>query len=265
MNSAHKEHVKSYYDQDSVTFKKRNEVNQTLQKIRDEFRAEIELYPAKSMLEIGYGPGFDIVYFAAKYPDRKVCGIDISPDMRKVALGQVADKQLQNVQLEVGTLSDIPRLFQGQKFDQIVVFFGALNTESAIDYAEDIFHQVLSDDGVMMLTIVNKWYLLGVLKPLLKMRFKIAFRRFQKVWGGYSLKKFLPSKCYSSRQVRNFFPNSELLHRRGFSILFPAWYENHLTQKFPKLSRRLWKIDLWLQKTPFWNLGEYSLYIFKKG
>lgn len=256
--------VQEYYDKDAATFKKRNAVNQTLQKIRSEFRKETELFPAQSMLEIGYGPGFDIVYFAAKYPERKVCGIDISPDMQKVAKAQVEENQLNNVQLEVGTLADIERLFAGQKFDAIVVYFGALNTESLIDNAEAVFHKMLNENGIMLLTIVNKWFLLGVLKPLLKFRFKIAFKRFRKVWGGYSLTKFLPSKCYSSRQVRNFFTGSTLIHRRGFSILFPAWYENHLTLKYPKLCNWLWKADLLLQKTPFWNLGEYALYVFKK-
>lgn len=256
--------VQNYYDQDSANFENRYWENQTLQKIRESFRSETKISPHSSILEIGFGPGLDTIYFAEQHPTCNIFGIDISNGMHAYAEHQRQKKQLDNLTLKVGSVEDIQSLFPNQKFDLIYVYFGALNTVDNIEEIQEYLNTALKPDGSMVLTFVNKWYLMSILKPLVKLKFKIATKRLGKVWGGYSPAKFLASKCYSSRDIKQHFNAFDMVKRRGYSILFPAWYENHLFKKRPNLCQKLWNIDLALQRTPFWNLGEYSLYIFKR-
>lgn len=255
--------VKSYYDEDSVSFKSRGEANPLLARIRDSFREEAKGINFENALEIGYGPGFDLVHFASHHPDAKVFGMDISSGMREVAQQAIQDAGLDNCEAHVGSVEDIATLFPGKKFDFIYVFFGGLNTVEDLGKAAELLDDALAPGGKMVLTFVNKWYLMGIIKPLAKLKFGLAFRRLKKTWGGYSLSRFLPSKCYSPSQVRKAFSQFHELSFRGYSILFPAWYDAHKYPD-PKVLDGKWNKDLKLNKTPLKGAGEYTLFVFEK-
>jgi len=255
--------VKDYYNIDSEGFEGRYWENITLQRIRNSFREESDKFEFNSILEIGFGPGLDVIYFAEKYPNSQVCGVDISDGMYDWAKKQKEAKNIKNIDLAVGSVENLEELFPNKKFDHIYVYFGALNTVENIGEVQGYLKKALNPDGEMVLTFVNKWYLMAILKPAIKLKFSIAKRRLNKVWGGYSPSKFLKSRCYSSRELKKHFNEFKIVKTRGYSILFPAWYENNINLKRPKLCNFLWKVDKFLQKTPFWNLGEYSLFVFK--
>lgn len=263
MKTDYYEQIKTYYNADSGNFEDRYWENQTLQRIRNSFRKVSDRYSTQSILEIGFGPGLDVIYFAEKNPQSEIFGIDISDGMHDWALKQVNTRKIENVRLAVGSVEDIEIAFSGKQFDHIYVYFGALNTVENIGEIQDYLKRLLTPDGTMVLTFVNKWYMMAILKPLLKLKIKASRLRLNKVWGGYSPSKFLASKCYSYKEVKEHFNAFEMVEKRGYSILFPAWYENRINVKYPKLCNWLWKVDKALQKTPFWNLGEYSLYVFK--
>lgn len=105
---------------------------------------------------------------------------------------------------------------------------------------------------------------MGMLLPLMKLKFETAFKRIQKTWGGYSPKRQLESKCYSPSEVKRAFKGFKLLRKRGYSILYPAWYQDHLREKLGRFSKFLWKMDQWINQTPFWSKGEYTLFVFEK-
>ncbi|MCQ4142452.1 class I SAM-dependent methyltransferase [Chryseobacterium sp. EO14] len=264
MSSDYYNKVKTYYDKDSVAFEKRYHENSTLKRIRKSFRKETEKYFFNNILEIGFGPGFDIEYFARKFPEKEVYGIDISDGMKNIAMQTMYNEGIKNVSLAVGSVEDVKKRFADTQFDMIIVYFGALNTVENIEEIQEHLLKILSPTGNMTLTFVNKWYLMAIIKPLIKLKFSTAFKRLRKVWGGYSPTQFLPSKCYSSMEIKRYFDKFRIIEKRGYSILYPAWYENRITQKFPNLVERLWKMDKLLQRTPFWNFGEYSLYVFKR-
>lgn len=255
--------VKLYYNEDSSNFEERYWENITLQRIRNSFRNYTNKYTFETILEIGFGPGLDLIYFSEKYSDKKIFGIDISDGMHNWAETQINKKKLENINLKVGSVEDIKDLFRDQVFDHIYVYFGALNTVDNIDTIQACLKEILSPKGIMTLTFVNKWYLAAILLPAVKLKFKIATQRLNKIWGGYSPVKYLESRCYSYKDIKKAFNKFEVVEKRGFSILYPAWYDNRFTIKYPKITNFFWKVDLLLQKTPFWNLGEYTLYIFK--
>ena len=262
-NKSYHQKVGEYYDKDvDYQFEKRSKENPLLDKIRTDFREITSKYAGKNVLEIGSGPGFDIQWYAQAFPDSQVTGMDISRKMVETAKRNIAN--LSNAQSIVGDERSIDEKFKDESLDLIYVFFGALNTVEDLQKASNQIHNKLKKDGFAVLTFVNKWYLREMLVQIIKLNFKIAFSRLKKYWGGYSTTRNLDSKCYSPKQLIQYFKQFQLIERKGYSITYPAWYnfKKHINQE-QKLER-LWQKDQKLQKTIAWSFGEYTLFVFQK-
>jgi len=255
--------VKTYYDHDAIHFEKRYHHNHLLKRIRESFREITTPFEFKNALEIGYGPGLDLLWLAELHPDANVYGIDISDGMYQAAKQNAIDAKRENIFPEIGSVEDIERLYQGKKFELIYVFFGALNTVDDLEKAAVEIQKFLTPGGHAVLTFVNKWYLRGFLVPFIKGRFRIAFARFRKIWGGYSPRNYLPSRCYSLSQIKSAFRGLEILKVRGYSILFPPWYDAP-KWKNDRVLNMLWKTDERIGNSFAKGWGEYSLFIFRK-
>jgi ubiquinone/menaquinone biosynthesis C-methylase UbiE len=253
--------VASYYDEDARDFEQRYEENPVLQRIRSSFREITEQVPFESALEIGCGPGIDVEYFASKYPERQIHAIDISPRMVELARKRCTQKDLGNVHFAAGSVEDIPELFPDRKFDLIFVYFGGLNTVYDLSEAARQIRLISAPDARLVLTFVNRFYLTEIPFWLIKGRFGKAFQRITNRWSGYSDLREISSRPYSAGDVRKAFGSEFLISgRRGFSLFYPAWYRSHLLAKLGSIAETLWKLDCVLSRTPFWNIGEYSLY-----
>ncbi len=256
--------VETYYDGDAEDFDARYWKNPVLQRIRQDFREEVKRYPFRSMLEIGYGSGLDMVHFGNTHPECRVTGIDISAAMQDLAWQKITATSLENVTAEKGSVEDLPDLYPGQKFDMIYVFFGALNTVEDLNKAAEHLWKVTAPGGRLVLSFVNKNYFAGTVIELLKLRFRAAFARHKKEWGGYSPTWYLPSRCYAPGTIRTAFSRFLLIKQKGYSIIHPAWYYHGLNNLLRRLSPYLWKTDKLLNKTFLWSWGEYTLFVFQK-
>jgi SAM-dependent methyltransferase len=264
-DDAYYEAVEAYYDADAIDFEKRYWENPVLRKIRQDFREEVKRHKFKNALEIGYGPGFDLVHFAQIFPDQDWFGIDISPEMQWICDQKIKLIGLKNAKVGVGSVEDVKSIYPNQQFEMIFVFFGALNTVKDLKIAAQELHNLLTPNGKMVLTFVNKWFLQGMLIELLKGKFRSAFSRLRPVWGGYSPTKHLDSKCYSNAAIRFAFNQFVIEGFRGYSIFFPAWYYQRLEAKIPvRLLRFFWSLDKFLGSSLVGNFGEYTRYTFKK-
>lgn len=257
--------VAEYFDIDAADFEERYQENRVLKRLRQSFRCYTEHYPFRNALEVGCGPGIDLTWFGQKYPSRKIFGVDISPGMVKAARKNISLHQLSNVRVETGSVEDIGTLFPGQNFDMIYVYFGALNTVYDLRIAAGHLHRCCSPEAKLILTFVNRFYLADIPLFLMKGLVRRAFERVTNRWRGYSPEKSLNSRCYSSKDIRkNFSHEFRILSQRGYSILYPAWYRhNHLNRFGENLSEKLWRWDKQINRTPFWNTGEYSLYVLE--
>lgn len=266
MNSTdYKTYVAQYYDQDADDYELRYWSNPALQQIRQSFREVVKSYPATTMLEVGCGTGLDIVHFAKNHPDRKLSGLDISPEMIRLSAARSAKQESVNVELKVGSAEEAGLLFSGRKFDLIYVFFGALNTVEDLNKAAQALSDILNPGGTMVITFVNKWYLEGVVLDLARLRLRKAFARFKPIWGGYSAQKYLPSHCYTPRQVEKAFEKLKMIQHKGYSILHPAWFYTNINKILGRrLLRILWKTDNILNRTPLRRFGEYGLLVFQR-
>lgn len=257
------EEVGAYYDKDAKDFEKRYWNNKALQRIRQAFREEVKREPFQSALEVGIGPGFDLIHFAKLFPKAQVDGIDVSSEMVNLADSKLKSLSANNARVAVGSVENIGALFPIQKYDLIYVFFGALNTVEDLSKALEILKSYLNPQGRMVLTFVNKWYVGGMIWECLKLKPKKAFSRLKKVWGGYSPTEFLASRCYSSSEIKGISQALQLkcLKREGFSIFYPAWYYHRLHKLIPaKGLHILWQMDRAIAKGPLGSFGEYALY-----
>lgn len=256
--------VEEYYDDDSISYQDRLESNLILNSMRDDFRKITNKYIGtldrfKNVLEIGCGTGVDLEYFSRAYPDVFFLGIDISQGMLNIATERL--KNAKNVKLLKAKVEDIEKM--DTKFDLIYTYFGALNTVEDLNRCAEIIWDRTSENGIVVITVVNKYYLLGLLFNLLRGRFRKAFARVRDKWTGYSPTKKLNSHPYSYRQVKNAFKRMKLVYRKGYSIIAPPWYSYGKTSM--GLYRVLNSFDSILNYFPvLWSLGEYSLYVFKK-
>jgi SAM-dependent methyltransferase len=257
--------VSSYYDKDAdMNFEARAEVNPLLTRIREDFREITVRYPFSSALEIGCGPGFDVAWFASRYPDRKITGVDISENMVALAQKRITKEGLSNATVFKADERTLLQQFGPSGFDLVYVYFGALNTVADLSKAADEIREMLRNDGYAVLTFVNKWYWREMLVQALKLNFKLAFARLKKVWGGYSPDRYLPSRCYSPAEIRKAFKDFQLIEKQGYSIFYPAWYNyRKWISALPKTEKK-WATDKKLQNTILWSKGEYTLFVFKK-
>ena len=252
--------VGTYYDKDAVDFERRYHLNPALQRIRQSFREHVKLRTSGTTLEVGVGPGFDLIHFAEQFPDREVYGIDISAEMVRLTDEKISAKKLPNARVAQGSVEDLVDIFPGVQFDTIYVFFGALNTVDDLEHAFDCLRNVLAPEGKMILTFVNKYYLAGTFIELLKLKPKNAFARWRKVWGGYSPTNFLASKCYSPRTIARL-SKMDVPYQRGYSIFYPAWYYHKFHRFLPrKVINILWDMDARIARTFVGQFGEYMLY-----
>jgi SAM-dependent methyltransferase len=263
-SEAYYKEVADYFDQDAIDFEKRYLVNPVLKRIRESFRNVTERYSFTNALEIGCGPGFDIVYFASKYPDRNIYGVDVSNGMVNLARENVAEGEFKNVHLATGSVENVSSLFPNQKFDLVYVYFGGLNTVYDLKNAAGHIRSFCSDDATLILTVVNRYYITEIPLWIIGGRFDKAFERILNKWRGYSDERKIPSRPYSKSDILNAFSeNFDVKYSRGYSILYPAWYRSHLLKKIGKMADWFWKADQIISKTPIGNTGEYSLYAMK--
>ncbi len=256
--------VESYYDEDAVLgFEARADGNRSLERIRNDFRDITIRYPFTHALEIGCGPGFDVHWFAAKYPGRRFTAVDISASMVELTRTRLERDRLSNATVFRSDERTLVEMFGEASFDLVYVYFGALNTVENLHSAAKEIKRLLKPGGIAVVTFVNKWYLRELLVQLVKLNFKTAFARLGKVWGGYSVSRHLPSHCYSPSRIKNAFQDFTLLERKGYSIVYPPWYNDHKIKNNPAKADRLWGMDQKLQNTPFWAHGEYLLFVFR--
>ncbi len=261
MKTEYHKKVENYYNTDASDYDKRQANNKTTHKIRGEFQKITSNYlHGKRVLDFGCGVGVDITHFAKNNPKMEFVGVDISEKMLAETQKKIDALQLKNVTLLHGSLDVLPN----KNFDVIYIFFGALNTVENLEYASKILYTKLNPNGILVATFVNRWFFQAMITQSIQGKFSNAFRRLQKVWGGYSPKNFLPSKTYKIKEIHTSFSKFKCVKRKGFSIVYPAWYQDHLVQKMGRLASVLWKLDQLLNHTFFWSWGEYVLFVFKK-
>lgn len=264
-NVNHYSLVGQYFDSIADDYLIRSESNPIIAEMRQSFRSYTTGSTPGAILDIGCGRGQDAVYFAKRYPKAQVYGIDVSSKMVEYATELAGESNLMNVCFISTDIKDLmQQLPNGQKFDLIYVFFGALNTAPSLKKSAEIISELLTPDGKAVLTFVNKYHLADFFMNVMKGKLKHALARWQKIWAGYSHGSSVASSLYTPAEIIKAFPNLKLKGKKGYSIFYPAWYQADWLKRFPRLCRILKKADAIANKCFLWKYGEYTLFIFEK-
>jgi ubiquinone/menaquinone biosynthesis C-methylase UbiE len=99
----------------------------------------------ETLLDVGCGSGIDLIV-AGQYIGEtgRICGIDITPEMRKVALENASTAGLCNVEVREGTAESIP--YDDSTFD-VVISNGVLNLSTQKELAFQEIFRVLAPEG----------------------------------------------------------------------------------------------------------------------
>lgn len=259
--------VGDYFDIFAKQHHNKSDNNPILSDMRDSFRSYATHVHPQNILDIGCGPGMDVAFFAEKYPQARVYGIDVSQGMIDYASRLCQSKNLVNTAFINTGIEKLHEHLPGDvKFDIIYVFFGALNTVNSLDDAAIIIDKLLRPGGQVVLTFVNKYYLSEFIVNMLKLRPGKAMARWKKFWRGYSNDYALKSKTYTPAQIQKAFSNTglKLQRRKGYSIFYPAWFQANRLKKHPGFCKVLYKMDKVANKTFLWDNGEYTLFVYKK-
>ena len=76
--------VADYYDKEADSFESRANDNHVLKTLRGKFREIVLQGDVENILEIGYGPGLDMVWFSGIEQVKNVNGLDITPEFHKI-------------------------------------------------------------------------------------------------------------------------------------------------------------------------------------
>ena len=104
-------------------------------------------------LDIGCGPGVLLGELARARPEFKIKGVDVSPPMLALARQHLAVKNIGNVHLMVGDMSELRQLLPNRRFDWITWTFGlhyCASAEQAVSMFDTVA-QLLKPGGVFFL------------------------------------------------------------------------------------------------------------------
>ena len=125
--------VADYYDEEAASFEERAHQNHVLATLRNRFREVVLDGNVGHLLEIGYGPGLDMVWFVKQPNVDKVSGLDITSEFFKI----VKTKAESNPKMEpyLGGPEQALKSIGKESVDTVYVFFGALNTTADLERA----------------------------------------------------------------------------------------------------------------------------------
>ena len=108
MINEHHEANRKFYDRLSRVYDLLAETDE--HKAREEGELLLKLNPGERVLEIGFGTGNSLINMAESVgPTGRVCGIDVSGGMLKVAQRKISEKCLSDrVELSIGDARDLP-------------------------------------------------------------------------------------------------------------------------------------------------------------
>ncbi len=238
------QNVSAAFSKQSSSFDEIEEHNEILKWMRVQIHKHcMKFYKVgDEILELNCGTGIDAVFFAEQ--GMKVHATDLSEGMLNELKKKVEKKNLQNrITTQQCSFTELEKV-EKKNFDHIFSDFGGLNCVKEIDQVINQFKNLLKPGGTVTLVImppVCPWEILLALKG----NFKTAFRRFKKSGADSHLEGIhFKSYYFSPNKLISYFGKSyRKLELKGLASLVPPPYLETFPKKYPKLFRKLIRLD----------------------
>ncbi|MFF3926490.1 class I SAM-dependent methyltransferase [Paenibacillus lactis] len=106
---------------------------------------QVQSYPGQRILDLGCGTGTLTVQLKQSYPESKVTGLDIDPDVLRISEAKAAQRYL-DIKFDQGNSYELP--YPDHSFDRVVtsLMFHHLTTTNKLQTLKEIF-RVLKPEG----------------------------------------------------------------------------------------------------------------------
>lgn len=209
---------------------------------------------AKTLLDVGCGPGSDFEFYA-KF-NIKITAIDISSKMV-----QLAKDKANSILLDAEILKSSLELFETEnKYDAIVLNFGVINVFNNLKEILEKLKTLLKPDGKLFIVSMPSFHLFSFLENIFRFQFKKIYRRL-------FLKKSILENGFEFfyYSKNNFNKKFKILSKYNFCSILPT-PDQYSHYKILKLFYKiLWKIDKQINNyLPAFMGGDHILFELKK-
>jgi SAM-dependent methyltransferase len=228
------------------------------------------------LLEIGCGTGAEAIHLASG--GRRIVATDAAPAMvrqleAKLKVGGRAEYLASRITPIVLPAAESGRLaadFGRAHFDGAYSSFGPLNCEPDLGPVVEALAQLVKPEGKVVVSLINRFCLWETAWYLAARQPGRAFRR----WAGRSeatvrsawQDERITIYYWTPGQVESAFgPYFKPVRRMALPWLVPPQYLDHLVRRFPRLFRRMARLDRRLAGyRPFYAIGDHFLIEFTR-
>ncbi len=216
-----------------------------------------------TILELGCGTGIDAVFLAAQ--GYRIIATDPSKGMIQMATRRAAaaGKEICFMQLRAEELSCI----RSNSVDGILSNFGALNCVSNLETVLHESNRILRDNGVFILTLINKFSAVETLAYLRHGHIRQAFRRWTRGGvsvpvGSGSVLTYYHSLSSLKKMIQGTFTIREVV---GLNILTPTPSFESAWQRHPRLTAFASAVERAIDSLPVVStLGDHFVVVLEK-
>jgi len=255
----------SSYDKETATNPAMNYMRQvSLRILKRCFR------PGERLLEIGCGTAKEALALARE--GIEILATDPSAEMLKIAKQKIAQAKPQApIRLRQLAASELDKLLapeRGLPFDGAYSSFGPLNGERDLRPVGKALYELVRPGGLVVLSIMNRFYLLETLWYLSHLAPGTATRR----WSGQAMvpissggKERMLTYYHTPRAVLRAFRGFERVSCRALPLLLPPPYLARLWERWPSLWPKLLPIEEKLSSwQPLCALGDHFVLILRR-
>jgi ubiquinone/menaquinone biosynthesis C-methylase UbiE len=250
--------VASQYDS---SFSDKPFVRSLRQRVQDEM---LEHYPRNaSILELGCGTGIDAVFLAEH--GYQVVASDPAMGMLDMTSDRIrtSGQQVSVLQMRAEHLSGI----RDASFEGILSNFGALNCVQNLETVLNASHRILRDNGVFILTLINRFSIVETLAYLRHGKTKEAFRRWHRSGvsvpvGTGNILTWYHSLSSIKKMIKGKFTIQKVL---GLNILTPTPSFEDAYDRHPRLVRIAGRMERMVDTMPIVStLGDHYVLVLER-
>lgn len=243
----------SIFDSSLVTQRLRRRIYSTIQSL---LRSE------SSILDVNCGTGTDARYLASH--GYQVLGLDVSTLMIEQAKRK--SRGMSGIEFQIGSFENLSSVVTG-KFDLVLSNFGGLNCTKNLSKLAKELSPVLWPEGYFIAVVMPPFSLWEFLSYSLRFDWSKATRRMRgnARATGFNSTDF-KVHYHSPAALRSTFAQLfEPVSLIGMNIVSPPPHAKTFFQSYPKLSKRLEKVDMFLEEVPFIrSCGDHYLITFRR-